>query len=697
MSDNDSLSREPMLEMFIFETVQLIEQLEEMLINIERNDDLPPASIHEIFRIMHTIKGSAAMMSYDAVSILAHSIEDLFDTIRSGAGERPNCRRLTDIVLQAADFIKCEIGKAESGSTMDGDSAGLTSQIRLFGQELRGGAGDKGDNRNSLSGSVADVPASGASKSVAAAASSLDGKFGMTAETEGANRFVVRMFFEDGCLMENMRAFTVVHGLKGHVCEMRYFPADIADNEDSSAIIREIGFQIHFTSTESRETMLDLMNRAMFLDRLEFDMVDRFPQEEVPTAELPQTNQPAITLENPAETRSAAIRQQNLISVNTEKLDRLLDLVGEMVIAEAMVVRNPDLVNLRLDGFRKAARQLGKLTSELQDIVMSIRMMPIAATFNRMQRIVRDMTRKLGKEVDLRMSGEETELDKNIIDHMGDPLMHLIRNALDHGIESPSERLAANKPARGTLYLEARNMGGDIHISIRDDGRGLDRARILAKAKERGLLTRPEKDYSDKEAFSFILLPGFSTKDNVSEFSGRGVGMDVVRENISKVGGTIGMDSRPGEGTAITIRLPLTLAIINGMRVSVGANRYIIPITAIRESFRAQPGHIIEDVEGNEMVMIRGECLNVIRLHKRFDVEPRTRSLSDGIVVVIEDDESTVCLFADELLGEQQAVVKPLPAYVKKARGIAGCTILGDGGICLILDANGLMADGHGF
>ena len=697
MSENNSLSREPMLEMFIFESVQLLEQLEEMLMSIERKNELPAASINEIFRIMHTIKGSSAMMAYDAISILAHSLEDLFDMIRGGAYAKPDCRRLADIVLQAADFIKGEIGKVESGAVMDGDSSALTAKIRAFGQEIKGDGKEK-----------RELP------KAAASVFSSDNTFGASAVNEGANRFSVRLFFEDGCLMENMRAYTVVHGLKEHAREMRYYPEDIADNEDSSAIIRESGFLIQFTSFDSLETMQDYLGQSMFLDRLELEIVDDFVQEDFTQEEisredfLEETGQAglstaaqdagmsALAADIPAtETKAAGSRQQSLISVNTEKLDRLLDLVGEMVIAEAMVVRNPELQNLRLDGFRKAARQLGKLTSELQDIVMSIRMMPIAATFQRMQRIVRDMTQKLGKEVDLHLSGEDTELDKNIIDHIGDPLMHLIRNSLDHGIESPSERLAAGKPSRGNLYLEARSMGGDILITIRDDGRGLNREKILAKARSSGLVNRPDKDYSDKEVFSFILLPGFSTKENVSEFSGRGVGMDVVRENISKVGGAIIMDSHAGEGTSMTIRLPLTLAIINGMMVSVGTNRYIIPVSSIRESFRAEQKQIVQDVAGNEMVMIRGECISLVRLHKQFGVETSIRDLSEGIIVVIEENDKTVCLFADELISEQQAVVKPLPAYVNQARGVAGCTILGDGRICLILDATGLVADGN--
>ena len=690
MAGKDNDTREPMLDMFLFETSQLLEQLEGMLIQIEREQSIPPESINEIFRIMHTIKGSSAMMSFDAISVLAHSLEDLFDTIRSGSGITPDCVQLTDIVLQAADFIRGEIGKAEAGEEMDGDSVQLALTIRTYNKGLKGAA----DAGSSPHVPTSDTDSRQNGGDLVPHANTL-----ILTEEELADvhRYAIRIFFENGCLMENMRAFTVVHSLQEYVLDMRCEPEDIADNEETSSVIRETGFQMQIRSCVDRDTLASILEKTMFLDRLEIDELEIFPWEKVnetTAANDVPTDRSVVSApgEEDHDRQHAMVRQQSLISVNTSKLDRLLDLVGEMVIAEAMTVRNPDLEGLQLDGFRKSARQLGKLTSELQDIVMSLRMVPIAATFLRMQRLVRDMTRKLDKEVDLYFSGEDTELDKNIIERISDPLMHLIRNALDHGIESPEERVSSGKSPRGKLQLEARSVGGEILITIRDDGRGLDREKILIKARERGLVTRADDEYSDKEVFAFVMLPGFSTKEQVSEFSGRGVGMDVVRDHISKAGGSVYLDSRKARGTTVSIRIPLTLAIIEGMMVSVGDNRYIIPTNVISESFRANPQQIIEDTEGNEMVMLRGECLNVIRLHRRFHTEPFRKDLERGIMVVVEDDDSTVCLFADELLGEQQAVVKPLPEYVRRAPGIGGCTILGDGGISLILDAGGLMA-----
>jgi len=322
-------------------------------------------------------------------------------------------------------------------------------------------------------------------------------------------------------------------------------------------------------------------------------------------------------------------------------------------------------------------------------------MVPLSVTFNKMHRIVRDMCKRLDKDVHLEIIGEETEVDKNIIEHISDPLMHLVRNSIDHGIEQPQERLALGKPRTGTITLEAINTGSDVQIIVRDDGKGLNKEQILKKARENNLLFKNEEDMSDKEIFNLILLPGFSTKENVTEFSGRGVGMDVVRKNIEKVGGTLFVDSTEGRGTVITLKIPLTLAIIDGMNIKVGRSRYTIPINSIKESFRPKEGDIITDPDGNEMIMVRGQCYLIRRLHKLFMVQTDITKFTDGIILMLDQDEKTVCVFADELLGQQQVVVKALPQYIRnfnKVRGLAGCTLLGDGSISLILDIAGILS-----
>ena len=404
----------------------------------------------------------------------------------------------------------------------------------------------------------------------------------------------------------------------------------------------------------------------------------------------------ASTATAAAPANNASRTKQSLISVNQAKLDQLMDLVGELVTTESMVVNNPDLRGLHLDNFSKSARELRKLTDELQDVVMSMRMVPLSGVFQKMNRIVRDMCKKLDKEVDLITEGGETEVDKTINEAIADPFMHMVRNSMDHAIESPEERLAMGKPERGQLALRAKNIGGEIVITISDDGRGLNTESILKKARNTGILTKPESEYSEKEIFNLIMLPGFSTNTEVTEYSGRGVGMDVVRKNIEKVGGTISIDSKAGQGTTFTIKIPLTLAIMDGMELAVGNSVFTMPITSIKQSFKfSKEQQLVQDTDGSEMIMLRGECFPLIRLHEIFQIPTEVTELSEGIVMQIENGDQIACIFADELLGEQQVVVKPFPAFLNqyaiKQLGLSGCSILGDGSISLILDANSLL------
>lgn len=407
----------------------------------------------------------------------------------------------------------------------------------------------------------------------------------------------------------------------------------------------------------------------------------------------------AATADEPAQAAVGQTRtpaKQSLISVNQTKLDQLMDLVGEIVTTESMLVSSPDLKGLMLDNFNKSTRELRKLTDSLQDIVMSMRMVPLSASFQKMNRLVRDMSIKLGKKVDLVSYGGDTEVDKTINDSLTDPFMHMIRNAMDHAMEMPAERVAAGKPENGRITMTAQNAGGEIVITIADDGCGLDTTRILKKARDNGLLTKPESEYSDQEIFHMIMLPGFSTNEAVTEYSGRGVGMDVVRQNIEKVSGSISVASTKGVGTVFTIKIPLTLAIVDGMEVTVGGEIFTLPITSIKQCFKlADPSQIILDSEGAEMMVIRGKVCPILRLHNLFEIPTQITDLSEGILIQVETDNKTACIFADELLGEQQVVVKPFPVYLNrfniKTTGLSGCSILGDGSISLILDASSLL------
>lgn len=676
---SEQYTNEPLLDMFLFETSQLLEQLEQSILSGEKEKDFSEETINEIFRIMHTIKGSSAMMLFDNIARLAHSIEDVFFYLRKERPEQVDYYVLSDLVLEGVDFIKIEVEKIKEKTAADGNADELVEKLKAYLYEL--------ENNHPK-----DIITAGELKEITDEMEDGKQQYYISQASVGStghkNAFKAIIHFEEGCEMENIRAFTIVHNLKELTEDFSYIPEDIIDSDDSINVIRKNGFQIYLRTEKDYQEIHDFFMKTLFLKDLELILLE---QDEEPDRFIKKENQPvASPIKVPAGKEVAQTNtSQSIISVNVSKLDKLMDLVGEMVIAEAMVIQNPDLKGMQLDNFIKAARQLSKITSEMQDMVMSIRMVPLSVTFNKMHRIVRDMCRKLEKDVQLKIIGEETEVDKNIIERISDPLMHLVRNSIDHGIESVKERLDQGKTKVGTVTLEAKNAGSDVLIIVRDDGRGLSKENILKKAKENGILIKREEDMTDKEIYNLILLPGFSTKDQVSEFSGRGVGMDVVAKNIEAVGGTLCVDSEDGKGTVITMKIPLTLAIIDGMNIKVGNSRYTIPTISIKESFRPKDGDVFTDPDGNEMIMVRGKCYAVRRLHEIYHVRTEVTRFSEGIIIMVEQDEKTVCVFADELLGQQQVVVKALPQYIqnfKAVKGLAGCTLLGDGNISLILD-----------
>lgn len=700
---SDQQSNETMLDMYIFETTQNIEQLEKCILESESSGNFTQQAINEIFRIMHTIKGSSAMMLFTNISILAHTMEDLFYYIRDQKPKTLDFSLLSNLILEGIDFIKVELYKARIGEILDGDAEALIESIKSYLTVIK--------QNNSF-----ELPINSNNDTVIQN-SYYDASNKLIAKSED-NFYKATVFFENGCEMENIRSYAIIYNLKDLTEETYYHPSDILENNDSIQVIREEGFKICIKTNKSYNEINEFFSRTIFLKDLELVQIDKdefnqFVKPMLNTNEdnlnIVPTQQIQTVLEQQLQVKSeghvhnkpeikdneasAISVNQTIISVNVSKLDKLMDLVGEMVIAEAMVIQNPDLNGLELDNFQKASRQLHKITSELQDIVMSIRMVPLSNTFHKMQRIVRDMCKKLDKEVQLELVGEETEVDKNIIEHISDPLMHLVRNAIDHGIESANEREASGKSRIGKVILEAKNVGSDVLITIRDDGKGLSKERILEKARENNLLFKTESDFTDKEIYNLIFLPGFSTKEKVTEFSGRGVGMDVVTKNIEAVGGMVSVDSQSGSGSSFILKIPLTLAIIDGMNIQVGSSHFTIPTTAIKESFRPKKEDIIKDPDGNEMIMMRGQCYTILRLHEFFNVKTEINDFLDGIFIMVEQNDKKLCIFADRLLGQQQVVVKTLPQYImniRKKQGLSGCTLLGDGNISLILDISGL-------
>ena len=669
-----------MVDIFIFESQQLLETLEDTLLEGERERCLNDEQINEIFRIMHTIKGSAAMMSFDNLASLAHAVEDLFSQIREKKARSGDWGNIFEIVLEAADLLKSDITKIQTGQPPDSQSAHLINRIHHYlelvshrktppkeeAPVVEEPSADEGD--------VYDIG-------------------------EAVAFYKIKITFTEGCQMENMRAFGVVNALAPYCRKKEHIPADLM-SEPASKEIAKNGFTMYIQSAENPDTLKKILDETMFLNTAS---IIHLPDD---SEDLPESMRPAPEKQEDADKGAQQAQQakpaeviakQNFISVNVNKLDKLMDLVGEIVTTESMVTKNPEVASLQIEGFENNCKQLEKLISELQEIVMSVRMIPVSTTFHKMNRIVRDMSKKVDKQVNLQIIGEETEVDKNIIDNLSDPLMHLIRNAVDHGLEQPDERRSKGKSPEGNLTLEARNTGGDVMIIVADDGKGLNRDVIVRKAIEKGVTTKSESEISDKEAYSFIFMPGFSTNKEVTEYSGRGVGMDVVRRNIEKVGGTISLESSPGQGTTFLIKIPLTLAIMEGMKLSVGDLTFIVPMLSIQESFKPNMKDVFLDPDGREMIMIRGECYPIVRLHELFAIEPKITKLEDGILVMLNTEKLTFCLLVDQLIGEQQAVTKPLPAYIQthnnNMHGIGGCAILGDGSIALIIDINNLISD----
>lgn len=694
---------ESMLDVYIFETTGLLDQLDEILLRTEQANEFTEEDINEIFRIMHTVKGSSAMMGFENLQQLAHKGEDMFFIIREAPEKMTDVGFVYDLVFQMSDLFKAEIEAIQNN-----DDYTPTDFSEMIEKLEKGAKILKGE----LDG---ETPAAAAADPKEAPAASGNSQWGDDCMT-------VRVFFEDGCKMENLRAFLLLNKVREEAEVLSFTPEDVESNPDSANYIIDNGFLITFRAPDNNavlhqiESAINVQSYEV-IDGQGAHEAEKAPEKQpeaqpAPTAEAPAQSaapsapapaqpKPAAKLEqkkaSAADAKTSSAGKQSLISVNLTKLDQLHDIVGEIITTESMVISNPELDGLRLESFSKAARELRKLTNELQDTVMSIRMVPLTGAFQKMNRIVRDMKVKLGKDVELKTEGEMTEVDKSIVDNLNDPLMHLVRNCMDHGVEDTSEERVANgKPAKATITLSARNASGEVIITVADDGKGIDTEKVLQKAMENGLLTKPENEYTEREIQNMILLPGFSTNDVVTEYSGRGVGMDVVKKNIEKVGGSLAVESKHGHGTTFVIKIPLTLAIIDGMEIRVGDAIFTLPISSIKESFMVRREQLIQDTQHGEMIMIRGTCYPILRLHEKFGLPTEITEIEDGILILIETENRSVCLFADKLVGEQQVVVKPFPKYLSqyniKGEGLSGCTIMGDGSISLIVDVNTLVA-----
>jgi two-component system chemotaxis sensor kinase CheA len=697
-----------MLDMYLFETNSLLEQLDELLIEAEKAGDFTVDDVNEIFRIMHTVKGSSAMMEFNSLMQIAHHIEDLFFFIRENgldSLESSHKSTLFDLMFRSTDLLRAEVSKVQNNEPLSDNVDSLTEEINSFLKKISKDNKDTAPENKKTAKPAAKESVKPAAAPVAVV--DLDEVRMDLAECPDDNAaYFLRIFFDEGCGMENLRAFMLISSLKESGLEFNFYPSDVETNSQSSVSIIEKGFYLALDSRETADAAISQINNMNNLRSYELIQNARaksaVEEKAVETASAPVNQENAAPVNAPAASTGHQMpSKQNLISVNLAKLDNLVAIVGEIVITESMVTSSPEIQNMKnLDSFLKATRQLRKLTDDLQDIVMSLRMVPVSGVFQKMNRIVRDMKQKLKKDVRLTIVGENTEVDKSIVDSIGDPIMHIVRNSMDHGIEETAEdRIRVGKNPQGEIILSASHTTNEVIISIRDDGRGVNPAGVLAKAKRNGILTKPESEYTQKEILSLLLAPGFSTNETVTEFSGRGVGMDVVKKNVEAIGGTITITSELGKGMCTTLKIPLTMAIVDGMEISVGKSVFTIPIANIRQSFKVKNEEVIYDTEGNEIIRCMNQFYPIIRIHRLYNIETEVTNIEDGILVWVESGDKSYCLFVDDLLGEQQVVVKPLPVYLNsfniKDSGISGCTILGDGNISIILDVLNLYAAAH--
>ena len=685
------------LDTYIYENNSLLEQLESIILDSETVGTFSQDNINEIFRIMHTIKGSSAMMEFDSLATVAHRIEDLFFIIRENSMDvvsEENRPPLFDMLLQSIDYFRGEMEKVEAGQPFDDNIDSFLQNINSLIAKIKG---------EEVAEAAAPAPSSTTPEAGPAAQEASAG-----AVLSGENPdfpYELTVFYDDGCGMENLRAFMLLTSIRDFCSEsdVLFIPQGIENDASTAEQIIDSGFLLMFKNKEDREKAIPVvLSTGSVRSYHPHDYAPPAPvQAAAPAApavtesSAAKAKAPASASGSPSSSSTGQHQKESLISVPQSKLDQLSALVGEIVITESMVSGSPDLKGLgNLDIFTKSTRQLRKLTDELQDIAMSLRMVPISTCFQKMNRIVRDMSKKQNKRAKLTILGADTEVDKTIVDNIGDPIMHMIRNAMDHGIEeSEDTRTAAGKDPVGEIILSARDTGSEVIIEIKDDGRGVDDEAVLKKAINNGLASS-DLEYSHKEILNFLLMPGFSTNTAVTEFSGRGVGMDVVKRSVEELGGSVTITSQLGKGMTTTMKIPLTMAIMDGMEVSVGKTIFTIPIHNIRQSFKVTASEVLHDTASGEIIKVMDSFYPIVRAKELYSLPYGVDNVEDGILLWLEAGDTAYCLLVDELIGEQQVVVKPLPTYVNnfdiKNRGIIGCSILGDGSISVILDAGNL-------
>ena len=683
-------------QVFFEEAGENLERMEAQLleIDIEAADD---EELNSIFRCAHSVKGGAATFGFADVAELTHQMETLLDKLRRH--ELTPTAAMVDVLLQSGDALRAQLARHQGAGGDEIDTSELLASIRaMVAGEAPPAAAPK------AAAAPAPAPAPSASSmpapSAPGAVRELELRVGPLKNPTLADN-LVELFSEitdlgtiepidGGQASDGMRRFRIITTSSDSDL-MDLFTFHVA-REEVALLPMGPGYGFHKDAPGAPPEAPEDPGYGFFDNApgaphaAESAAAEAKPVEAASEAAKPAAARAAAR----AEKAPAAALESSTLRVSVEKVDQLINLVGELVITQAMLAQNSKQVDPGL--YQQLAGGLADLernTRDLQESVMSIRMIPMSIVFNRFPRMLRDLASKLGKKVEFVTHGEATELDKGLVEKITDPLTHLVRNSCDHGIELPAERLAKGKPEHGTITLAASHQGGSILIEVRDDGRGLSREKLIKKARERGI-DAPDT-MSDSDVWGLIFAPGFSTAEVVTDVSGRGVGMDVVKKNITALGGTVEIDSAEGYGMSVKVRLPLTLAIMDGMSVGVGEEVYILPLSSVIESFQVEPG-VIKTIGGSgRVVEVREEFMPVLELERVFGVPRFDFENVGGIMVVAEAEGGRVGLLVDQLLGQQQVVVKNLEANYRRVDDISGATIMGDGRVALILDVASLV------
>ena len=657
---------------FFDESYEALDTMEASLLKL--NLGAPePELVNTIFRVAHSIKGGSATFGFSEVASFTHTCETLLDELR---GNRMHVtRHITDLLLKSVDVMRDMLRGVQQKEPLDAQRvADLQFDLELAIAQ------------KSAAPPVAELPPPSATISASRASHRWRIRFRPHPQLFVHGNDPLRMLRELAELGEididlDADHLPLLDTLDPESC---YFAWSLAVETDAT---REVVDQVFdWAEGDCDLEISDEYATVAPAGSAAGNVVEITAAAAKTSAEAPR--QPPL---EHGDTPKQGLGDGSSIRVSTEKIDELMNTVGELVITQSMLMQLGAAVSGSVaEQLRSGLAQLERNVRELQESVMRVRMLPISFVFSRFPRMVRDLSQRLAKQVELKVNGEQTELDKTVLEKIGDPLVHLVRNSVDHGIEMPDVRTAAGKPAAGTVFLEAYHKGGNITIEVGDDGGGLNKDRILAKARSRGLIGEHET-LSDEAIYELIFVAGFSTADQATDISGRGVGMDVVRRNIKELGGSIEVRSTLGAGSRFIITLPLTLAIVDGQSVAVGTETYIVPLITIIESLQLKAGMVNRIAGQGEVFWFRDGYVPVVRLHEVFGVRSRTTQLHEGLIMVVEGEGKRVGLFVDDLLGQQQVVIKSLETNFRRVDGVSGATILGDGAVALILDIPGLI------